>query len=330
MAGVLVIGSVEAGRLTDATGEAIAIAAALAEKRGCPLIGGLAGSDISAAAETMATLGLLRLLTARDARLSDYGGGTMVAAAEAFVRESAADVIVIPADAESIEWGPRLAARLGAALATNCIGADVDGGSGSPGAIIATRALAGGILRGDFRLHTPVAILLLSPDITVSSPAASGPCAIEQVAIASADDAVTLIDFVSDDAGSGPLLKNARLVVSGGLGIGSAENWSLVEDAGRALGAAVGATRAAVDVGWAPSSRQVGFSGLTIAPDLYLAAGVSGALHHLAGIGRARKVVAINNDAEANIFKAAHLGVVGNVLEVLPAFTERVREIQGQ
>ncbi len=327
MAGVLVIGSVEAGRLSDATGEAISLAANLAEKRGCPLIGALAGSDISSAAATMATLGLSRLLAAQDARLAGYSGGTMLAAAEAFVRESGADVIVVPADAESIEWGPRLAARLGAALATNCVGADVEG-SGAEGAIIATRALAGGVLRGDFRVHTPVAILLLSPGISVPPPA-GGSCAIEQVVIGSADDRVTLIEFVPDEVGSGPLLKNARLVVSGGLGIGSADNWSLIEEAAGALGAAVGATRAAVDVGWAPSSRQVGFSGLTVAPDLYVAVGVSGALHHLAGISRAKKVVAINSDAEANIFKAAHLGAVGNALEVLPAFSARVREIRG-
>lgn len=325
MAGVLVIGSIEADRLSDATGEAIALAAALAEKRGCPLIGGLAGSDISAAAEMMATLGLSRLLVAQDARLASYGGGTMLAAAEAFFQESGADVIVVPADAESIEWGPRLAARLGAALATNCVGADVDG----QGAIIATRAMAGGVLRGDFRLHAPVAMLLLSPGVAVPTPGAGDACAIEQIAIGSVDDRVTLIEFLPDEAGSGPLLKNARLVVSGGLGIGSAENWGLVEDAADALGAAVGATRAAVDVGWVPSSRQVGFSGLTIAPDLYVAVGISGALHHLAGIGRAKKVVAINSDAEASIFKAAHLGIVGNALEVLPAFSARVRELQG-
>lgn len=327
MAGVLVIGSVEDGRLSDAASAAIALAASLAEKRGCPLVGGLAGADISAAGKTMAALGLSRLLTAQDARLAGYGGGTMLAAAEAFVQESGADLIVVPADSESIEWAPRLAARLGAALATNCVGAVVDGGG--QGAVIATRALSGGALRGDFRLHTPVAMLLLSPGIAVPAPTAGNACAIEQVAIGPVDDRVTLIEFVPDEVGNGPLLKNARMVVSGGLGIGSAENWSLLEDAAGALGAAVGATRAAVDIGWAPSSRQVGFSGLTIAPDLYVAVGVSGALHHLAGIGRARKVVAINSDAEANIFKAAHLGIVGNALEVLPAFSARVRELQG-
>lgn len=329
MTGVLVIGSTEAGCLTDASSEAVGLAATIAAARGCALVGALAGVDVQGAAATMATLGLSRLLVAEDPRLAGYGGGAMLAAAEAFVQQSSADVIVLAADAESIEWGPRLAARISAALATNCVGARVEGESGQ-GAIIATRALAGGVLRGDFRLNTPVAILLLAPGSDVPAPVTGEPCNIEPVTIGAADARVTLVDFVPDDAGSGPLLKNARLVVSGGLGVGSAENWHLVEDAAGALGAAVGATRAAVDVGWAASSRQVGFSGLTIAPDLYVAVGISGALHHLAGIGRARKVVAINSDPEANIFKAAHLGIVGNALEVLPAFSARVRELQEQ
>jgi electron transfer flavoprotein alpha subunit len=146
------------------------------------------------------------------------------------------------------------------------------------------------------------------------------------VSLPSISSRVEWLATLADAAGQGPALKTAKIVVSGGVGVATAANWKLIEEAAQALGAAVGASRAAVEMGLAPPNRQVGFSGLKVSPDLYVAVGISGALHHLAGIGNAKKVVAINKDSEAPIFKAAHLGVVGDLTEVLPAFSARVRE----
>jgi electron transfer flavoprotein alpha subunit len=138
---------------------------------------------------------------------------------------------------------------------------------------------------------------------------------------------VTLVEETPEEAGGGPSLRKAKVVVSGGLGIGSRDNWRLVEEAAASLGAAVGATRAVVELGWVPAARQVGFSGQKISPDLYVAVGISGAVHHLAGLAGAKTIVAINKDPEAGIFRAARFGVVGDANEVVPAFIARVKEL---
>ena len=128
---------------------------------------------------------------------------------------------------------------------------------------------------------------------------------------------------------SSDLLKDAKIVVSGGRGIGGPDNWHYIEEASAALGAAVGCSRPVADSGWVPSSHQVGLSGTSVSPDLYIAVGISGAAQHLAGISAARTVVAINNSAEADIFSRADYGVVGDYREVLPAFIERVKQLRG-
>ena len=143
------------------------------------------------------------------------------------------------------------------------------------------------------------------------------------------DKTVQVLEEVREQATTGPRLKDAKVIVSGGRGLGGPENWHFVEELAQVLGAAVGATRAVTDAGWVPSSLQVGLTGATIAPDLYITVGISGAVQHIAGISGARNVVAINRDADANIFKYARFGVVGDWKQILPAFTQRLRELRG-
>jgi electron transfer flavoprotein alpha subunit len=131
------------------------------------------------------------------------------------------------------------------------------------------------------------------------------------------------------EVSEGPRLKTAPVVVSGGRGLGGPEHWHYVEELAAALGAAVGATRAVTDAGWVPSSLQVGLTGTTVTPDLYVALGISGAVQHIAGCSGARTIVAINRDPEANIFRYARYGVVGDLQQVLPAMIDRVRELRG-
>jgi electron transfer flavoprotein alpha subunit len=152
----------------------------------------------------------------------------------------------------------------------------------------------------------------------------------EQIAIEVApptEARVTVLDEETVGA-AGPRLKDAKIVVCGGRGVGGPENWHLIEDASTVLGAAVGCSRPVADSGWVPSSQQVGISGTSVSPDLYIAVGISGAAQHVAGITTARKVVAINNSADAEIFLRADYGVVGDYREVLPAFVERVRRLR--
>lgn len=321
MANVLVFGLIENGRLSSTTLEAVRLGSSLAEALGCSIHGALFGSGIEEPVRQFASTGLSRLYVADDSRLGSYVGEVMVTAAEALVRESGADLVLFPTDANATEWVPRLAARMGASLVGSCVGARVEDGR-----LLATRAISGGALQAEYTFNTELRMLLLAPGFEPGSEGVAE-CEIVTVALPQVESRVELLEIVPDEIGTGPQLKNARIVVSGGLGMGAAEHWILVEEAASALGAAVGATRAAVELGLAPPAKQVGFSGVKVGPDLYIAIGISGALHHLAGISRAKKVVAINNDPEANIFKAAHIGVVGDAKEVVPAFINRVREL---
>jgi electron transfer flavoprotein alpha subunit len=140
---------------------------------------------------------------------------------------------------------------------------------------------------------------------------------------------VRVLQEVTESGPAGPRLKDARVVVAGGLGVGGAEHWHLVEEAAAALGGAVGASRAVTDLGWVTSAHQVGLTGTTVAPDLYIAIGISGAVQHVAGITRAKTIVAINKDPDANIVRMATFGAIGDARAIVPAFVERVRQLRG-
>jgi len=224
--------------------------------------------------------------------------------------------------ADTAEWVPLLAGRLGAAMASGCTRLTFDGNT-----LVATRPVCGGAVIAEYAFDRSLCFAILAPG-TVAAAQVAMPCVIEAIVLPEITSRVSMLEELPQTADTGPALKNAKVVVSGGLGLGSKENWRLVEDAALSLGAAVGATRAVVELGWVPAHQQVGFSGQKIAPDLYIAVGISGAVHHLAGIGRAKTIVAVNKDPQAGIFRAARFGVVGDVREVMPAFAARVRELR--
>lgn len=151
-----------------------------------------------------------------------------------------------------------------------------------------------------------------------------GSAEVREVTPASSPNRVQVVETVQQEC-EGINLEDASIIVSGGRGLGKPENFSLVEELARALNAAVGASRAVVDAGWVPYSYQVGQTGKTVKPSVYVAAGISGAIQHVAGMGNSQHVVAINNDPEAPIFELADLGVVGDALTILPKLTERVQ-----
>jgi electron transfer flavoprotein alpha subunit len=323
MASVLVFGLVEAGKLTPSSIEALSVANVLAGSA-ANVTGALLGSGLSEAAKQFSAQGMGELLLMDDPTLADYVGERYAQAASAIIGQSGAEIIIAPTNTESVEWISRAAAELDASLAPGCLKLEVN-----EGGVQATRVIGGGSLLATYRLERPLKMALLSPAATgPSMNVAQGSIRAVAAPPPLPAAATELLEMIPDAAGSGPPLKTAKVVVAGGMGVGSAANWKLIEEMAVALGAAVGASRAAVDVGWAPSSKQVGFSGLKIKPDLYIAIGISGAIHHLAGIGGAKRVVAINKDSESSIFKAAHLGVVGDLHQIIPAFVARVKELK--
>ena len=234
-------------------------------------------------------------------------------------KSSGADVVLTGATLNGRDLAARVAAKLGWAYAAECTDASL-----SDGAVEVKRPMYAGKVRATLRLPMP-AVLSIRPGAW-TLPAGAGEV---KPATVAADASAETLKFARFEptatAGKRVSLSEARVIVSGGRGLKGPENWKLVEELADALGAATGASRAVTDAGWRPNEEQVGQTGKTVTPDLYIALGISGAIQQLAGMTSSKVIVAVNKDPDADIFKVADYGVVGDVFEFLPAFTEAVK-----
>lgn len=249
----------------------------------------------------------------RIAAPQDSGDGAGVL--DAIVASAAADaeLVVAVGDLAARNWGARLAARLSAVFLPACDGLTVENGR-----LAGAEPVMGAMMRRVVGLSGQKAVVLYAGEDLAFDGGLSPLAQLAEASVEGASGLRLTARTPLPDTGGIPL-KGASRIVSGGLGVGSADNWSRIDAFAARVGAAVGASRAAVDMGWVPSSRQVGFSGQKVAPDVYVAIGISGAIHHLAGIGGARKVVAVNKDPEAPIFQIADVAIVGDYNEILQA-----------
>ncbi len=248
------------------------------------------------------------------------------AIAEAATSERAS-VVLLGGTTFGRDLAGRLAVAWNAAAATGVTSAEWDGAS-----LRVTRPVFGGRATETRRLDGGRYVLALRPHAFPVPPPGSGPARAEPLSVP--DPAPALLapqrtGTVPAVEGSGPSLTDASIVVSGGRGLRSAEEFRLVEELAASLGAAVGASRAVTDAGWRPTSFQVGQTGKTVSPQLYLAVGISGAIQHLVGMASSRVVVAINSDPTAPIFRVADYGIAGDLFEIVPALTKAVRAARG-
>lgn len=327
MAGVLIIAEGAAGELAPTTLELAAEGRKIADELGQPLVALLAGRNVQGSEAGLGPAGVDTVLLAVDD--SQAGPTTpewLLAAAEQAVRQVEPTVVLLTHSTAGRELGPSLAYRVGAGIVTDCTAARLEGDR-----LVLTKPVYGGsAISEQVILGSPQVATLRPRAFEAGQPHAGRQPQVQALEVAPPrDQRVQVLEEIREAAASGPKLKDARVVVSGGRGLGSPENWQYVEELAQVLGAAVGATRAVTDAGWVPPSLQVGLTGATIAPDLYITVGISGAVQHIAGISGARNVVAINRDADANIFKYARYGVAGDWKQVLPAFTQRLKELRG-
>jgi electron transfer flavoprotein alpha subunit len=235
-------------------------------------------------------------------------------------KSTGADAVLTGATLNGRDLAARVAAKLGWAYAADCTDAAV-----KDGAFEVKRPMYAGKVRATLRVPTP-AVLSIRPGAW-TLPAAAFQLSSTQITADASGDKLKFVRFEPTATSSKRVsLSEARVIVSGGRGLKGPENWKLVEELADALGAATGASRAVTDAGWRPNEEQVGQTGKTVTPDLYIALGISGAIQHLAGMTSSKVIVAVNKDPDADIFKIADYGVVGDLFEFLPPFTEAVKK----
>jgi electron transfer flavoprotein alpha subunit len=284
-----------------------------------------AGSD--AHADLPFRYGADRVALGPQAALAEAEPESQVAVVTQAARELAAAVVLLPDDARGREVAPRVAHRLQAGLVTEVVGAEATGG-----AVTFQRNLYGGrclaVLAAE-RFPVVATVKPLAWESAPEQPAGGGEVVRLEGGGEPAASRTTVVERVAEEV-RGVRLENARVIVSGGRGLKGPEPFKQLEELATMLKGAVGATRAATDAGWVSVTRQVGQTGKTVRPDLYVAVGISGAIQHLAGMSASKTIVAINTDPDAPIFKVAHLGVVGDFKAVLPPFVAKVRELLGE
>jgi len=326
MPGVLLIAVSSGEQVPPTVAELAAEGARLSSELGAdPPTMLLAGTNLQATASTLGKFGVGRVLVAESAAGKPPSPQWLLAAAEQAAQQVQPDVVLLTHAGVGRELGVSLAYRLGTGVVTDSTALRVDGSD-----LVITKPVFGGSAIAEFGIDASPKVATLRPRAFESDqPPPAREASVEAVSVSDTDSGIEVLEEVREQATTGPRLKDAKVIVSGGRGLGGPENWHFVEELAGVLGGAVGATRAVTDAGWVPPSLQVGLTGSTVAPDLYITVGISGAVQHIAGISGARNVVAINRDADANIFKYARFGVVGDWKQIVPAFIQRLRELRG-
>ena len=321
MADALIIGEVADGAPSSSTLEGIAAARGLGVAQVAVL---LPGADAANTASAAIASGADAVYTVTDGPAAEGEFDALVDAAQAAAAQCGARYVIGAKTLTGRDVMPRLAFRLGTALASDCSSLALD----DAGRLVATRPVYGGNAEASVAcLGNPAVASLRPKSVDALAPDASRTGEVLSLAF-EANVRTRTLERV-EEAGEGVRLENARVVVSGGRGLGGPEPFGALRELADMLGGAVGASRAACDAGWVPSSHQVGLTGKTVTPDLYIAVGISGASQHMAGCSNSRTLVAINKDAGANIFKEARFGVAGDWQKVLPAFMEQLHELLG-
>jgi electron transfer flavoprotein alpha subunit len=320
MAEVLVLVDHTDGEVKKVTAELLTFARRLGEPAAV-----FVGSGFETARESLAQHGATKAYVADGADLSSYLVAPVAEVLAQLVADNKPAAVLLASGAEGKEIAGRLALKTGSGVITDATDVTAEGG-----AITAEQPVFGGspVVRSTVTTGTP-SIAVRPNSVAAEAADGSGERVDVSIELSEAAKGARITDRVVEEKGERPELSEAAIVVSGGRGVGSGENFSVIEALADSLGAAVGASRAATDAGWYPHQHQVGQTGKTVSPQLYIAAGISGAIQHRAGMQTSKTIVAINKDPEAPIFELVDFGVVGDLHQVVPALTEKVKARKG-
>ena len=301
----------------------------MAESIGEKAVAVLIGTDLDEAVKAAASYGADQVITVEGDGFAEYSVDAYIHAFEVLIEKHKPLAFLLGATSNGKELAPRLAARMKSGSAADCTALEIDAGTGT---IKWTRPVLAGRMfsvmecseaRPQIGTIRPGILKRGEPDLARAAEIVK-----EEVDVPANIGRTTIIEKITEAAEGAVKLEDAEIIVSGGRGLGKPENFSLVKDLADTLGGVVGASRAAVDAGWIPHVHQVGQTGKTVGPKLYIACGISGAIQHLAGMSGSDVIIAINRDADAPIFEIADYGIVGDIKEVLPAFTAAVKKLK--
>ncbi|CCQ89920.1 Electron transfer flavoprotein, alpha subunit [Nitrospina gracilis 3/211] len=322
---IWVLAEVLGGQVKPVSLEALHAGQTLGGELGATVTAVVATAPGAEIPEDVANCGVARVLHIQHAGLETFNSLALVEVLAPQVQSQNPEVVMMGATNHGKELAPALAARLGVGLATDCIEIHAEGGM-----LKARRPVYAGKAHITFQFgDTRPCILTLRPNVFRPGETPAGDAApVETVTADIPENGLRLkVKEVVQAAGRKLDITEARIIVSGGMGMQKPENFQLLEELAEVLGAAVGASRPVVDNGWREYSNQVGQTGRTVSPDLYIACGISGAVQHLAGMSSSRCIVAINKDPNAPIFDVADYGIVGDVLEILPVMTAEFKKV---
>lgn len=315
MAKVLTFAEQRDGRLRRASLEAVSEARRLAGALGATVTAVVIGPGGEALAGELGAYGADRVVLFDDAGFSDYASESYARALAQAIAEEKPSAVLVPFTAMGKDLAPRVAAKVGAGLASDCVAL-----SAVDGRLVARRPTYAGKAYANVEWAGEPQLASLRPNVFALGEldASRQPEVVKATADASARARVTALRAAAQGKVQ---LTEAQVIVSGGRGLKGPEHFHLVEELAEAMGAATGASRAVVDAGWVDHTMQVGQTGKTVSPSLYVACGISGAIQHLAGMSSSKCIVAVNKDPDAPIFKVADYGILGDVFEVLPKLT---------
>ena len=320
MTKVLVIAEHRDGAVVKATLSAVTAAKTIVDAKGGSFDIGVVGGNVSPLAEQLATYGASSVYTVQADILSGYTAQAYARAIDQVVTTSGADYVIAAATSIGKDVMPRVAARRDAGMASDVVRITEESG-----AIIYTRPMWAGNVLGKVKINTDIQIVTVRGTEFDTAAPTGGASSINAIA-PELDEGSLRMKYVGIDAveSDRPELNDADVVIAGGRGLKSQENFGLVEGLADKLNGAIGASRAVVDAGWVPNDWQVGQTGKVVAPNLYIAVGISGAIQHLAGMKGSKTIVAINKDPDAPIFQVADYGLVADLFEVVPELTTKL------
>jgi electron transfer flavoprotein alpha subunit len=319
MSNVFVVGEIKDGELKKISRELTSAARKIADTLGGQVEVLLIGDSAEKFAGDLGAVGADKVLTAN---VGDFNAEAYANVIAETVKAKKPTVVLMPHTGYGKDYSPRVAVKIGAGIVADVVGLSVDGGK-----VVAKKPIYSGKAYANIKVTTDIQAFTVRPNSQeLGSKAGAG--AVEAVS-AGAGDVKVKITGTELSGGSKIQLTEASIIVSGGRGMKGPENFPMLQSLADLLGAALGASRAAVDSGWISHSHQVGQTGKTVSPNCYIACGISGSIQHMAGMGSSKYIVAINKDAEAPIFKVATYGVVADLFEVVPALTSEFKKVLG-